>query len=286
MPPHGSKAFCLSIRVCLCLSIPLSFSLDHLSLCLVCVCHSSCWSSFLKRAILTCWRSINMKLSAWPGQIVSSLKWAGLYDTLWENAWRYSWKQLLLRVNHLALRGNVQEIVDQHYTLHLPEDHKFYQYFHSLHKLFLDHKQSLWCHLRTSPLMTSRSIPPLAKLVHTKRNSDPAIWSSIARSQDFISISFSIQLSHLFLFWPPSCSNFVPPLISINILFCYLRYSWHLPWLSYFESDGNSFSCSCDQNMPSKYVFHFCNEVDYEMLDIWIMCVNPCIGLMDSISNH
>lgn len=87
-------------------------------------------------------------------------------------------------MDHLALRGNVQEIVGQHYTLHLPEAHKCYKCFHSLHKLFIDDKHSLCCHLRTSPLMTDGNLPPLPKLIHTKRNSDPTIRCSVAR--DFI----------------------------------------------------------------------------------------------------
>lgn len=187
-----------------CLSVPLSSSRDLSSRCLVCVCHSSCWSSFLKRAIRTCWRSINTKLSAWHGRIVSSLKWAGLFATLWEKCMEGFLEAAVIVIENgsSGTGGNVQEIVGQHYTLHLPEAHKCYKYFSSLHKLFIDDKHSPCCHLRTGPLMTSRNLPSLPKLVHTKRNSDPTIRCSVARGQDFIQISFSIQLSHLLILWP------------------------------------------------------------------------------------
>lgn len=90
-------------------------------------------------------------------------------------------------MDHLALRGNVQEIMGQHYTLHFPEAFQCYKCFSSLHKLFIDNKHSPCCHLRTIPWWQAETCLPCLALFTEKGIS----WRSYFESSGSSSSSFS-----------------------------------------------------------------------------------------------
>lgn len=155
----------LSTRVCLCPSVPLSFSLALTSQCLVCVSRSSYWSLFLKRAILTCWRSTNTRSSAWPARIVFSLKWAGLLDTLQECMQDFLEVAVIVTENGSSgTGGNVQDCGPALYPVFARSPWML--------QIFLFMTQTLLTRgtlcIRVCALTASRNLPPLPNFVHKK----------------------------------------------------------------------------------------------------------------------